>query len=285
MWSVPRICPRMTKRGPPEVSLFMVSFWCGGTHLRSWKRTPVSLWVPITRNCSLSHRRQCRGQDGHPSRHTLASCDSYRLHPRRVAWLPVSDIDDAVHNGVGRLPFSCHSSTLARRRTTSALNAYCRVVVWLYMQVLLQTCLVTGEKGEGYGAGIATVTITAFNPTSWFEFMTKKFPVRFQANRACDASSPWCTPSRAARWSLTAVCGFLGWRIVEGPGFPGWMHPTLGDDMSHDYEECEHFSSAGNDSMTLLVEHRHPTARMWYRSPHACGACVLATCDWRTAGS
>ena len=79
------------------------------------------------RCCRLSHRQECRGKDEHPSRHTPASCDSYRLHPRRVPWLPISDIDDAVNNGVGRLPFSCHSLTLARRRTTSALNTSSRL--------------------------------------------------------------------------------------------------------------------------------------------------------------
>ena len=105
------------------------------------------------------------------------------LHPRRVPWLPMSDIGDAVNHDVGRLLSSSHSLTLTLQRTTSALNANCCVA--LTMQVLLQTRLVTGVHGGGYGDGISTITIAAIDPIFCLEFMTW---VRLQANQVCDTS-------------------------------------------------------------------------------------------------
>jgi len=66
------------------------------------------------------------------------------------------------------------------------------------MKVLLLTCLIVGVHGDGYGNGIAKVTISASDPISCFTFMSKYFPVRCQDNMDCNTSFTCGTAGRAA---------------------------------------------------------------------------------------
>ena len=66
------------------------------------------------------------------------------------------------------------------------------------MKVPLLTCFITGVHDDGYGHGIAKVTMSASDPISCFTFMSKYFTVRCQDNQACHTSVTCGTPGRAA---------------------------------------------------------------------------------------
>ena len=103
------------------------------------------------------------------------------------------------HDGIPWVPW--RSAPRQRDRPTTSHWAA------VTMKVLLLTCFITGVHDDGYGNGIAKVTMSASDPISCFTYMSKYFPVRCRresVSRLHRATSP--TMCGVAR----STCEFMG---------------------------------------------------------------------------